>query len=473
MKKIVLCLVAAGIISANAHADVQSEMKDWFNQMGVANNMTPSQVVKGQTQTTYTGGSVYMRTPVKNYNLANVQLPGIKAGCGGLDMTAGSFSFINSEQLTALFRQTANNAVGYAFMMAIRAISPETADLMQYLQDQVAKLNSMNLNSCQLAEGIVTTAFSPDSVEKIGGAITQGATAFSGLYDDFNKSREKWKESKAERKRQAENAVSADPNKKDMLMPTNITWSALRKSNAPDALKELMMSMVGTVVIHPVNTTHNPSGEKPLVIHYPANDTLGFESFVGKGDGISTSVLVMNCAGDTVECLAPNQNQQGVLYDLQYATKNAMNTASANISARTAHSFGDVEKSILLNRHVPVWRLTSIATLGGGSTDVLLGNYAKVIASEVAYAWFREMIKEVNKALANYKAYPSEIIGEPVAALMKRIDEIKAQATRERMKQLKEFESISELQKQVQWMHETMMRSMPTGMRNSVSAFGR
>ena len=43
----------------------------------------------------YTGGSLMMRAPGRNYPLATVQLPSLRAGCGGIDIYGGAFSFIN------------------------------------------------------------------------------------------------------------------------------------------------------------------------------------------------------------------------------------------------------------------------------------------------------------------------------------------------------------------------------------------
>lgn len=108
-------LIAAAIavtFSVSASASIQSEMQSWFNEMGAYGNVTGAQVVQGQTTTVYTGGSMYMRTPIRNYQLASIAPPSIRGGCGGIDLFAGSFSFINSEQLTALLRNIANNAVG-------------------------------------------------------------------------------------------------------------------------------------------------------------------------------------------------------------------------------------------------------------------------------------------------------------------------------------------------------------------------
>ncbi|MDN4704685.1 conjugal transfer protein TraH [Vibrio parahaemolyticus] len=43
-------------------------------------------------------------------NLVSFTPPSWKAGCGGVDMFGGSFSFINAEQLVTMMRAVAANA---------------------------------------------------------------------------------------------------------------------------------------------------------------------------------------------------------------------------------------------------------------------------------------------------------------------------------------------------------------------------
>ena len=103
----------------------------------------------------YTGGSLFMRAPGKNYPLVNAQLPSLKAGCGGIDLFGGSFSFINKAQFVSLLQNIGANAVGYAFKLALHSISPDIDKLLTELQDQINKIDSMNINSCEAAQSLV------------------------------------------------------------------------------------------------------------------------------------------------------------------------------------------------------------------------------------------------------------------------------------------------------------------------------
>ncbi len=86
-------------------------------------------------------------------------LPDINAGCGGIDAYLGSFSFINSEQLQRFVKQIMSNAAGYFFDLALQTTVPEIKTAKDFLQKMASDINSMNLSSCQAAQGIIGGLF--------------------------------------------------------------------------------------------------------------------------------------------------------------------------------------------------------------------------------------------------------------------------------------------------------------------------
>ncbi|MBN3506369.1 conjugal transfer protein TraH [Burkholderia cenocepacia] len=100
-------------------------------------------------------GAFTMRSPIKSVNLVTFDPPRIDAGCGGIDLYGGSFSFINSQQLIQIFRQVAADAAGLAFKAAIKSISPSLDALITEFQTLLQNLNNLAKNSCQMAHMIV------------------------------------------------------------------------------------------------------------------------------------------------------------------------------------------------------------------------------------------------------------------------------------------------------------------------------
>ncbi len=146
-------------LSFSAAADVNGDMNNFFNKLGFASNTSQPQVWQGQAAGYASGGSLYARTQVKTIQLVSMTLPDINAGCGGIDAYLGSFSYINSEQLQRFSKQIMSNAAGYFFDLALQTTVPEIKTAKDFLQKMATDTNSMNLSSCQAAQGIVGGKF--------------------------------------------------------------------------------------------------------------------------------------------------------------------------------------------------------------------------------------------------------------------------------------------------------------------------
>ena len=69
-----------------SRADLNSEVNDMFNKPGSHRELHRPRGISGQTYNTYTGGNLMMRSPNWVYQLAAVQFPSARAGCGGIDV---------------------------------------------------------------------------------------------------------------------------------------------------------------------------------------------------------------------------------------------------------------------------------------------------------------------------------------------------------------------------------------------------
>ena len=171
---IVACLWAAPAIAA---AGVLGDLTQMF-----MSNASGPKATSSQDRAGVFGGSVQLRAPILAINLVAFDPPRFDAGCGGIDLYGGSFSFINSQQLVQIFRQVAANAVGLAFKAAVNAIAPSLSSLMTEFQTLMQHLNSLAKNSCQLASVAVNSAD-----RALGGAVNgQGSigAAQTGLFSD-------------------------------------------------------------------------------------------------------------------------------------------------------------------------------------------------------------------------------------------------------------------------------------------------
>ncbi|MEO1648207.1 MAG: conjugal transfer protein TraH, partial [Pseudomonadota bacterium] len=75
-------LAAASMAATPVSADVGGELNDFFDDMGVAANVTGPVAYQGQQAGYYSGGNIWTRFPQRQVNPVNLQLPSVKAGCG-------------------------------------------------------------------------------------------------------------------------------------------------------------------------------------------------------------------------------------------------------------------------------------------------------------------------------------------------------------------------------------------------------
>ena len=153
-------------------------------------NSTASGVLNTPTRTGVFGGSFVARAPVTSINWVSFDPPRFDAGCGGVDLYGGSFTFINSQQLVQIFRNVAANAAGLAFRAAIKAIAPSLDQLISDFQSLMQSLNNLAKNSCAMAHMIVDPAEKAVNTA-LNGEGSNGAVQ-KGMFDDQIASLDKW-----------------------------------------------------------------------------------------------------------------------------------------------------------------------------------------------------------------------------------------------------------------------------------------
>jgi conjugative transfer pilus assembly protein TraH len=176
--RLIPVVLAALVMSASARAGIMADL----NQMFMSNVTTPNTFTTQDRVGIYNGG-VSVRSPIKNVNIIAFDPPRLNAGCGGVDLYGGSFSFINGAELIQIFRQVAANAAGLAFKAAIKVISPSLDALMAEFQTTLQMMNNLAKNSCALAHTIIRKA-DADLADAIDGDGGVGA-AQQGMFSDL------------------------------------------------------------------------------------------------------------------------------------------------------------------------------------------------------------------------------------------------------------------------------------------------
>ena len=243
---VAVCALATGsMVAAPVSAQVGTELNEFFNDMGAAANATGPTAYQGQSAGYYSGGNIWTRFPQRSVNPVNLQLPSIKAGCGGIDVFSGSFSFINTDEIVAMLKATANNALGFAFQLAIKSISPQIASTIEEMAQKAQQMNQFNMNSCETAQNLVGGLWGKS--DRMSSEICKSIGNSQGLFSDWAKGRH---ECGTGGQRESTIAANSDPN-----IPAesyNFTWEMLKQSYPSFSVefREYLMTFVGTVIYY-------------------------------------------------------------------------------------------------------------------------------------------------------------------------------------------------------------------------------
>ena len=143
---------------------------------------TAPNVYEGQTRGFAVGGRLNIRASSEMVQPFNLKAPSFKAGCNGLDIFAGSFSWINSEQLTKTMRAIGQNAVGYAFSLGLQAVCPMCDGVLKQLQHYMNQINKMSADSCAAAKALVNTGISEMTDGAVGDCVKDKGNSEAGDY---------------------------------------------------------------------------------------------------------------------------------------------------------------------------------------------------------------------------------------------------------------------------------------------------
>ena len=144
------------VLPPAAHAgDLNTEVTNMFNNLGAVGNYTAPGAFKGQTFNTFTGGNLYLRSPNRTYQLAAIQFPSAKGGCGGIDLFGGSFSHISAAEFRNMLRNITAALPGIAFQLALESVSPLLGGLTKWAKGLETWINNARVNSCETATALV------------------------------------------------------------------------------------------------------------------------------------------------------------------------------------------------------------------------------------------------------------------------------------------------------------------------------
>jgi len=331
--------VGFGLFVGAVSADMNGDMNHFFDKLGFDSNTTTPGVWQGQAAGYASGGSLYARTGVRQVQLVSMTLPDINAGCGGIDAYLGSFSFINGEQLQRFVKQIMSNSAGYFFDLALQTTVPELKDAKDFIQKMASDVNSMNMSSCQAAQGIVGGLFPRTQVYQ--SKICQDIAGQSNIFADWAASRQGCG---VGGKMDSVLDKAGEKDKERISKNINIMWDALSKNHmfsGNKELKEFVMTLTGSLVF-------GPNGEITPLAPKTTDQSILHALMDGGTARIyhcNDSDKCLKVVADSPVTISPERALKGQILEMLISIKS---------KARDDAPLTEKEKGLISSTHVPL-----------------------------------------------------------------------------------------------------------------------
>ncbi|WP_278937955.1 conjugal transfer protein TraH [Pseudomonas helleri] len=379
-----LTLISPGVRGG----DLNTEVDNLFNQLGSVGNYTEPGAFRGQTYNTYTGGNLMLRTPTKVYQLAAIEFPNAKAGCGGIDVFGGAFSHLSATEFKNMLRNITAALPGIAFQLALESVSPMLGGLSKWAKGLETWINNARINSCETAKALVSTA-----AEAMGYSSQETCADLAislGLESDRDGARRRCGSDRAGVLANARNSGDAKIRNQAPFVG-NLTWAALKRTGGylDDQERELIMSLVGTVIYYPEESARDPEPIAPTL-------TSISQLLYGQSAGQNGSVIqhLLRCNNySTCDQVSLNTGYQHTPFTVRVET--LMRSIADKIATRSVIASPSAEVGFVNQTSEPVYKMLSIgATIpGSGLADSLIAQYRDVIAADYAYTFLERNLR--------------------------------------------------------------------------------
>lgn len=395
-----------------AVANVNSDMNNFFNKLGFEGNATDARAWQGQAAGYATGGNLFIRNQVKQLQIASFTPPSLNAGCGGIDAYLGSFSHINGEQLQQFVKQLMQNSTGYFFDLALQTTVPELKSAKDFLQQLASDVNSMNISSCQAAQGIVGGLWPTNTVQSQ--KICQDIAGQTNMFSDWAASRQGCTVGG-----QMNNAFNRAPdNMKDQVIQNkNLMWEVLNSNKMLDGdneLKELIMNLTGTLIFgkdNQVTTTIPKVNRQELIKALMYGGTINIEGCVSVNG-------CLELKKKTVTVTKAN--------GLNSLVSKTISQIQSKLKDDTALT--PAEKGFIQSTSIPILRYL-VDPMQLNLNVSILPALSDYIAYDILLQYLLELIDQAKIAMANrnFPEEPMKLLRENVSETSRQLEDLQRQ----------------------------------------------
>lgn len=368
-------------------AGLQEELGRFFDALDSSANVSASDIYQGQKAGYVTGGGATIKNRSMQLNPSTINLPKFDAGCGGIDIYTGGFSFINSEQLIDTLKSIGSSSIGYAFMLSLETISPQVANNIKQLQTWSNAINATNINSCEVAAQLVGSVWPADSMASQH--ICQSVGTHYGGFTDHVAGRH---QCNSPEKRKG-TSIKALENNPDLLTESyNVAWEAIKKQGRivqDGDMARFLMTLMGTLVV---------TGDK--VELYPAKASEGaFIKILLEG-----GTLELYSCEDKKQCLFIESRNTLIDRRTSWGGKIEALLLSMQEKVLRDEELNGEEQELLVKTHLPLYRFINVLTAyKKGICPIDLKQVADIVSMDILVQYLRDSLESVRASCYQLK----------------------------------------------------------------------
>jgi len=407
IKNTIGCLILTICLVNNASAKgIAEDLMVFFKNAGMASNVTTPGTYQDQTAGFYTGGSIVTRNAVRNVQIATVQMPGFRAGCGGIDLWMGGFSYVKSGQLVEALRNVSSAAEGYVFMLGMQVVSSQIYNLLNEMNNLATQINQTNINSCEVAATAVGGVW-PKS-DQANKHLCQAMGSNLGSFSDWSAARQGCGAG-GDRERVFRERGS-DPRYKDMFVGEfNLAWKAIQANaflKADKELAQLFLTLVGSIIVRSGGA--QTSYYKGRAMGDKSYEVITLPGHADRDDVITGLLMggatpIYACNEDA--CLHPTLSK--ITITDRHALQKRIHVILESL-VQKIYEDGEPtaeEKDFLNSTRLPVFKMLNVLTaFRKGYAPLDIHQYADLIALDVLYKYILEVIDIVHEHVAQLRA---------------------------------------------------------------------
>lgn len=455
---VAICLM---LVSGTAKADLESDLNAFVDQLGGAATATSPTAFEGQGYRYLNGGRVFVRIPSREVQAFSYRAPNYRAGCGGIDIFGGGFSFLDADELVQVLKDIGSNAVSYAFMLALRTISSQISNTLGENFDWLLKNQGMSFNTCERAQWAVNSALSGEVLgNQTSVCISQRTTNLGESYFEARKNC-------TAAGSQQEASINSDEARESAFIEGNLVWMIMDKGGffvGDPEMRELMMSVTGTLV----KSKRDDAGNLSPGNESASADVAWYPSLMSSSDDLLEGILrgaeaitVYQCDTDagTYACQAPTETTLSLPVSSSLVTivserMNGLYDAIRNKGVPTVEQTEMVQKT-----SIPVHRMLAVAAgLRGETGRDLVGKYTEAVAVDILFTY----IERITYLIQNYATDPQwgkngERLAATQSSLLTKLRDRKAQIHRD-------IDSAMRVAQELQYYERLIISGMPKGL---------